>query len=414
VGSGISFFKAKTRAEVLADLAGFAPLPVEVVPLIESSGRVLAEDVIAPEDVPGFDRSTMDGFAVRAAETFGAGEGSPALFEVAGEVPMGAQPTEDLSPGRAVRIWTGGMLPPGADAVVMLEYSRELDDTTVELIRAVAPGENVIQRGDDVKVGSRLLPQGHRLRPQDVGLLAALGRVEVPVHRRPRVAVLSTGDEVVPVDVQPGPGQVRDVNAYTLASLAAKCGAESELLGLVGDDPEAIRRGVARGVAAADVVLVSGGSSVGRRDFTLDTFLSFDGAELLVHGVSVSPGKPTILVRLGRQSLWGLPGHVTSAMIVFDLFVRPLLARLSGGTADREAWRPRVLARLGRNLPSVPGREDFVRVRLEATADGPVAWPILGASGLLATMIRADGVIRVPLHDEGLMRDEVVEVTLFE
>ncbi len=414
MGSGISFFKVKTRAEVLADLEGFPPLPAEMVPLMESPGRVLAEEVIAPEDVPGFNRSTMDGFAVRAAETFGAGEGAPALFEVAGEVPMGAQPTEDLEPGRAVRIWTGGMLPRGADAVVMLEYSRELDDATVELIRAVAPGENVIQQGDDVQAGSRLLPRGHRLRPQDVGLLAALGRVEVPVHGRPRVAILSTGDEVVPVDVRPGPGQVRDVNAYTLASLAARCGAECELLGLVGDDPEAIRQGVARGVEAADVILVSGGSSVGRRDFTLKTFLSFDGAELVVHGVSISPGKPTILVRLGRRSLWGLPGHVTSAMIVFDLFVRPLLARLSGETADREAWRPRVLARLGRNLASVAGREDFVRVRLEESGDGPVAWPILGASGLLTTMIRADGVIRVPLHDEGLMRDEVVEVILFE
>ncbi|MBU1742115.1 MAG: molybdopterin molybdotransferase MoeA, partial [Proteobacteria bacterium] len=404
----ITFFKVKTGGQVLADVRSFPPLAAETVSLTRSLGRVLADDVIAPEDVPSFDRSTMDGFAVRASETFGAGDSGPALFDVVGEVPMGVEPTLSLGPGQAVRIWTGGMLPPGADAVVMLEYSRAIDESTVELTRAAAPGEHVIGRGDDVLAGAALLPRGRRLRPQDVGFLAALGLTDVSVRRRPRVAILSSGDEVVPVDHRPGPGQVRDVNSYTLSAQATRCGAEPVMLGLVGDDPEALRQGVARGIEAADVVLLSGGSSVGRRDFTLETFLSFPGAELLVHGVSISPGKPTILVRLGRRSLWGLPGHVTSAMIVFNLFVRPLLLGLSGESRGPDDLRPPVRARLSRNLPSVHGREDYVRVRLERTGDGFLARPILGASGLLSTMVKADGVIRVPLHDEGLMEGEEV------
>ena len=409
----LSFFRVKSVEDVLEEIGRFPALPAESVPLKKTLGRVLAKNVTSPEDVPSFDRSTMDGFAVKAADTFGAGESTPGLFEVKGEVPMGVEPVMSVGPGQTVRIWTGGMLPPGADAVVMLEYSRVLDDSTVELTKTVAPGQHVIRRGEDVPAGSKLLKAGRRIRPQDIGLLAAVGVQSVAITRRPRVAILSTGDEVVPAHKRPGPGQIRDVNSYTLVAQVTRCQATPIDLGLAGDDPDELRRTVARGIETADAVLVSGGSSVGRRDFTLDVFMSFAGAELLVHGVSVSPGKPTILVRLGDKSLWGLPGHVTSAMIVFDLFVRPLLARLSGET-PADYIRPPIKARLSRNLASVHGREDYVRVRLEPDGDALLAVPVLGASGLLTTMVKADGVIRIGLNDEGLMRGEEVEVFPFD
>jgi molybdopterin molybdotransferase len=406
--------KVKTPDEVLALLASFSPLSAETIPLDRVFGRVLAEDLIAPEDVPGFDRATRDGFAVRTAETNGAGPDSSVRLEIVGEVRMGAEAGGRLGPGQAVRIWTGGMLPSGADAVVMLEDSRQINESTMELTRAVASGQHVISRGDDVRAGSRLLPRGQRLRPQHVGLLAAMGLTQVPVHRRPRVAILSTGDEVVPVAGTPGPGQVRDVNAHVLAAQAARCQAEPISLGLVGDDRAALGRAVAQGLEEADVVLISGGTSVGRRDFTLKTLLSLPGAELLVHGVAISPGKQTILVRSGQKTLWGLPGPISGAMVVFDLFVRPLLARLSGEMVGAKGTGPTVMARLGGDLAPAAGRERFFQVRLERTGDGLMAWPIQRTAGPLSGLIQADGLIRVPAGDKGLRRDQEVEVLVFD
>ncbi len=295
----------------------------------------------------------------------------------------------------------------------MVEDARPVDASTVELTREAAPGEHVTHRGEDVAAGAVLLPRGRRLRAQDIGLLAALGLTDVAVHRRPRVAVLSTGDEIVPVDQPPGPGQVRDVNTYTLTALATRCGAEPVRLGLIGDDPAALRQAVARGIETADVVLVSGGTSVGRRDFTLQTLLSFPGAELLVHGVSISPGKVAILVRLGQRALWGLPGRISGGMVVFDLFIRPLLRRLSGETSPDDRACPALKARLGRDLASVPGRERIFQVRLERTDGGLLAWPIQRVSGPLTSLVEADGLIRVPPGEGGLDRDDEVEVHLF-
>jgi len=409
-----TFFKVKTVGEVLELIKRFRPLDPEEVPLSAALSRVLAEDLAADEDVPPFDRSTMDGFAVRAVDTFGATESLPALFTIIGEIMMGRIPDLTVGPGQTARIWTGGMMPPGADAVVPLEYARPVDQTMVELARPAAPYDHVIRAGEDVKSGQVLVPKGRRLRPQDLGLLAALGRERVRVVRRPRAAIISTGDEIVPVGARPRPGQIRDVNTYTLAAMIEEAHGRPIQLGLVKDDPDQLRAAAAEGLAQADTVIISGGSSVGVRDFTVDVFKSFAGSEILVHGVSVSPGKPTIMAQLGNQSLWGLPGHTVSAMITGNLFIRPLLTRLSGEMESGPAWGRTVGAVLTRNVPSVHGRQDYVRVRLEPdTQAGLLAHPILGKSGLISTMVKADGLICIGLNDEGLTKGAEVEVMLF-
>jgi molybdopterin molybdotransferase len=409
------FFKVKTVAEVLDLIGRFERLADEEVTLTAARGRVLAAPVRAGENVPSFDRVTMDGYAVRAQDTFGATESLPGLFSLVGEVAMGERPQGHIGPGQTMRIWTGGMLPEGADAVVMVEYARVVDQNTVELARAVAPYDHVIRPGEDVKEGEVLLKQGARLRPQDVGLLAALGMGRVVVTRVPRVAVISTGDEVVPIEDRPAPGQVRDINTYSLGALIESAHALPLHLGLVRDDPGELRAVVAKGLAQADTVILSGGSSVGVRDYTVEVFSSLPDSEILVHGVSVSPGKPTILARAGKKSLWGLPGHAVSAMIIFDLFLRPFIKRLCGEETGGERPGRFVEAVLVRNVASVHGREDYVRVRLERTGDGGLmAHPVLGKSGLISTMVKADGLIRIGLNSEGLVRGSRVRVDLFE
>ena len=409
----LEFFQLKTIEEVLALLERFPVLAAETVPLQQAWNRVLAADVAAPADVPEFDRACMDGYAVRARDTFGASPGSPAWLSISGEVAMGAVATQPLAPGQAQRLATGGMLPPGADAVVMVEYTQELGDQTIEVYRSVAPLENVVQRGEDVTAGTVLLRAGARLRPQDIGLLAALGVAAVPVRRRPRVAVLATGDEIIPITAAPQPGQMRDANSYALAAQIMACGGDPQPLGIIPDRLEAWQAAIETALAASDLILLSGGSSVGTRDLAVAAIRSFPDAEILVHGVAISPGKPTILATIGGKPLFGLPGHPVSALVIMDILVQPLLAQLLGLAGPEPPWRRRVTARLSRNLASAAGREEFVRVRLRLADDGLWADPILGKSGLISTMVKADGLVRIPLHTEGLEQGERVEVRLF-
>jgi molybdopterin molybdotransferase len=398
--------------QVLAQVGAFPPVATETVGLAEATGRVLAEEVRAGADLPGFARSTVDGYAVQAVSTFGAGEGSPALFTVVGSVAMGAAPAVAIGPSQAARIPTGGELPRGADSVVMLEHADHLDEETIEVFRSVAPGQHVIAPDEDYAEGSLVAASGCRLRPQDTGVLAAFGCPRVKVYRRPQVAILSTGDEIVPVEAAPGPGQVRDVNSFTLAGLVAAAGARPVLLGIVRDDFEALRAAAARALADCDMVLISGGSSVGTRDFTVEVISSFAEAEVLVHGISISPGKPTILARIGDRPFWGLPGHVVSTMIVFDRIVRPFLLHL-GGMRTPLNQEIRLPARLSRNLASAPGRTDFIRVKVIRGAQGIRAEPVLGKSGLINTMVTGDGVIEIGRDVEGLEAGAPVEVILF-
>jgi molybdopterin molybdotransferase len=386
----------------------------ETVALAEAAGRTLAADFCAPHDLPGFDRSAMDGYAVHARDTFGASESEPAYLELQGEVAMGQAPGFALQPKRCARIGTGGMLPRGADAVVMVEHTRDAEPTLVEISRPVAPGTHVLCASDDAATGELVLRAGQRLRPQDVGMLAAFGATAPLVRRRPRVAIVSTGDEVVPPEAALAPGQVRDVNAPVLATLAVDAGATPVPLGLVRDDVEGLRAAVARGLAEADVVLLSGGSSVGTRDLTAEVFLESPGAELLVHGVSVAPGKPFIWVRSGRRHLLGLPGHVTSCMIAFHLFAEPILERLHGREARAFSRFGRTTARLTRNIASSPGRTLFQRVRVSPGEHGLEAEPVPGRSGLLRSLVHANGLVMVALGHEGLETGAMVEVLLFQ
>lgn len=408
------FFKVKRPDEVFEIIHGFAPAGQETVSLEDALGRTLNQDLIASEDLPGFLRSTMDGYAVRAKDTFGASESLPALLRVSGEVLMGQSHGIEVEEGQAVKISTGGKLPAGADGVVMVEYCSLLDSETLEVSRAISPLENVIQPGDDFEQGSTVLKKGYRLRPQDLGVMAGLGVTEVSVFRKPRIAILSTGDEIVTIDTQPRPGEVRDINRYTLGAFCKRLGAVPLYLGLCPDEFQSMKRMVEKGVAQADTVWVSGGSSVGTRDLTLKVFETLPKFELLVHGISISPGKPTIIGRSGPQPMIGLPGHVASAMVVAEVFLTRLISRLSGQRDVTDKFRNQMEAQLSQNVESAPGREDYVRVKLIEKGDRLMAEPVFGKSGLISTLVEADGLIRVDMNTEGMYEGQTVRVMLFD
>ncbi len=406
-------FNVRTPPDALALL--LARLAVErqaeVLPTRDALDRVLAEDIAAPGDLPTFRRSTMDGFAVRAADTYGASEGLPAYLDVTGEVFMGQAPGLGLGLGECARIATGGMLPDGSDAVIMVEQTQEVGPRTIEALRPVAPGENVVQIGEDVRQGDPILPRGHALRPQDLGGLVALGVTRVRVAKKLRVGIVSGGDEVVDPEAVPSDGQIRDINSYTLAALVRRSGHEPCLAGVYPDQFEQLDRAARRAFADSDVLILSAGSSVSARDMTGQVVDGLGKPGVLVHGVSLRPGKPTILAVCEGKPVFGLPGNPVSCMVTYDLFVAPTLAHLSG--AD-ETPRRTIPARLQRNIASATGREDYVQVRLQRTDDGALeAVPVFGKSNLIFTLIRADGMVRVPLDLGGLNAGTLVDVVLF-
>jgi len=381
------------------------------VPLPEALGLRLAAGVHAGEDVPGFDRSTMDGFAVRATDTFGASESLPAYLDVTGEIFMGKDAGGKVGPGQAWKIPTGGMLPPGADAVVMLEYTEALDESTIGVTRPVGPGENVVRRGEDVPRGSLVLQAGHIIRPQDLGVLSAVGVAEVEVKSPPRVGIISTGDEVVPVDSLPGPGQVRDINSYALYGQVKACGGQPVLYGIVRDEFELLQEKLARAVNECQLVILSGGSSVGTRDVASKVIESLGDPGILFHGISIKPGKPTVGAVVKDCPVFGLPGHPVSAMVVFELLVAPLVRY---GEYRKNPLEFALRAKLTRNMRSAAGREDYIRVKLKESDKGELlAEPILGKSGLIATMVKAHGLAKIPAGKEGVEAGEYVGVKLF-
>ena len=405
----VEFFKVQNLQQVLALGAHFSALPAETVVLTESLGRILAQDVRAPENLPEFARATMDGYAVAAAATFGASESNPAYLDITGTVAMGRSPDFELGPGQCAKISTGGMLPKNSDAVVMVEHTEKLDDRTIEIYRSVAPGQHAIAVGEDFLKDSVILEAGKKLRPQEVGLFAAMGIETVPVFRKPVVGIISTGDEITPISQTPAPGQIRDINAYSLAAQVTKYGGLPRTYGICTDNARQLSDICTRAFSETDMVLISGGSSVGTRDFTISALTALPDAEVLVHGISISPGKPTILARVGQKPFWGLPGHVVSAMVVFEIVVRPFLNRITGWSGEKPV---QIQALLSRNLASHPGRTDFVRVRLRPSEKGLVAEPVLGKSGLINTMVFADGLIRIDENSEGLDQFTPVDVML--
>lgn len=385
---------------------------VERVSAYEALGRVTAEALHSPEALPAFRRATVDGFAVRAADTFGASDALPAYLTVAGEVLMGREARDAVPPAGAVLIHTGGMLPPDADGVVMVEHTQRFDERSIEVLRPVAPGENVLEMGEDVTQGALILPAGHTIQPQDIGALLALGlAADLPVRKRPLVSLFSTGDELIPPDAPAlRPGQIRDINSGTIQALCRRAGAEAQRNPLVSDAPDALLAALEAALPVADMLVVTAGSSVSARDLTAETFNRLGAPGVLVHGVAARPGKPTILAVVEGKPVIGLPGNPVSAMIMFMLFGVAAIAGLMG--ADAPAQR-RVPARLSANVPSAAGREDYVPARL-VEHDGELwAEPVFGKSNLIFTLVGAGGLLRVPLNATGLRQGAWGEVVLF-
>jgi len=373
--------------------------------------RVTAEEVRAPHDLPSFPRSAVDGFAVRARDTYGATEGLPALLSRAGEVPMGTAPMQPIQASQVVLVHTGGFVPAGADAVVMVENTHGVDAQSLEVSRAVAVGENVIQIGDDVRSGERLLAVGHRLRPQDLGALMAMGVTEIAVARPPGVAILSTGDEVIPPEASPAPGQIRDINSYSLSALCLRAGGTPVLCGIVRDEYELLLSAARRALDQSDMLVLSAGSSVSVRDLTSRVINALGKPGVLVHGISIKPGKPTIVGLCGTRPVFGLPGNPVSAMVLFDLLITPAIERHLGCTTPLP--QRVVAARLTRNVASAPGREDWIQGRLVERDGERWVEPLFGKSSLIFTMVRADGMFRIPLDRGGLEQGAWVDVRLY-
>ena len=386
--------------------------PTEYVGAREALGRVLAEDVRSPEELPAFRRSAVDGYAVRAADTFGASDTLPAYLRVVGEVRMGQAPDVDVQTGEAVLIHTGGMLPASADAVVMVEHTQPFAEGEIEVLRPVAPGEDVIQVGEDVARGAVILPAGHRVQPQDVGALLALGlAADIPVLRRPRVHIFSTGDELVPPDTPDlQVGQIRDINGGTVGALAIQAGAEAHLGGIIRDDAEALYAALSAALPEADMLVVTAGSSVSVRDMTAATIDRLGTPGVLVHGIATRPGKPVILAAVDGKPVIGLPGNPVSAFVAFTNFGVPTIARLLGAELPRQA---KVRARAAQNIPSTAGREDYVPVHLREREGELWAEPVFGKSNLIFTLVGADGLLQVPLNTTGLRQGAWADVTLF-
>jgi len=403
------FFKVTDLEKVLEYVCLFQTVETERISLQDTPGRILAEDIISDIDLPGFSRSTMDGYAVRASSTFGASEENPAYLNIVGSIAMGESPSFSVEQGEAARISTGGMLPKGADSVVMIEHTEILDEKTIEAYKSAAPGQNVIEKGEDFTEGNVVLHAGQKIRPQETGLLAAFGKEKVKVFKRPVIGIISTGDEVVPVAEKPHPGQIRDVNTFSLSGQVIEAGGIPLIFGIVKDDYKNLLACCREALLQSDMVLISGGSSVGTRDFTIEVLSALPDSEIIVHGISISPGKPTILARSVKKPVWGLPGHVVSAMIVFAAVVKPFIEKISGFSPEQKN-RVSFFARLSRNVSSAHGRTDYIRVRLIEKEGVLWAEPILGKSGLINTMIKADGLIEIGKNMEGLEKGTEVRV----
>ena len=398
------FLKVVPVSEAITTVRRIAPAPEqETVPLGMASGRVLAADVRSDTDIPGFDRSVVDGYAVRAADTIGASDAIPAILLMKGRVEMGHLPQSAIRPGECIYVPTGGVLPAGADAMVMVENT-ELAGDEVLMKKPVAFGENVLLHNEDFSKSDIVLGFGRRLSAQDMGVLAAAGCSVVPVYKKPVIGVVSTGNELVPVTEVPRAGQVRDSNSFMVGAFLEEHGCTPLHYGIVGDDRTVLRTALKKAAGECDAILLSGGSSKDDRDMAAS--LIGELGEVIVHGIAIAPGKPTIIGRAVNTPVVGLPGHPASAFVVLVAIVSHLLDTMAG---DRDPKTRTVPARLDRNVPSQKGREDYVRVGVRES----IATPLFGKSGLLNTLVKSNGVIRIPAECEGLETGAMVEVLMW-
>jgi molybdopterin molybdotransferase len=417
------FFGSKQLQNILSR---FSPLETEAIPLSAGLGRVLADsDMPAGENLPAFARSTMDGFAVRTEDTLNCTESEPILLNIIGETITGSPGTAyTLNSNQAVKIWTGGKLPAKSDGVVMVERTRMLDDTTVEIFRPLVTGENIVRAGEDFTPGTIIFPAnktGERkrnLRPIDLGVLAGLGKTELKVHRRVKVGIISTGDELVPPDQHSiESGKIRDINATTLSGLIQEAGAVPTSYAIVKDNPEQILDTCEQVLQERDILIISGGSSDGKRDFTRQVFENIKGCQLLHGGKNGGKRKPTLLAIKGKQAILGLPGHPASIVIIFYLFVRPLIRKLSG--LPPNIGLPEIAATISQPISSTPGQKEFIRVSISWDKDKggnkkiPVATPVYGKSALLRPLMRVDGLLVIDRETDKLESNAIAKVILF-
>lgn len=387
-------------------------LQPEEIQITDALGRTLAEDVKAEMDVPNFDRSAMDGYAVKSDDTFGASTTNPIVIDVIGTSKIGHVPSIGVGRLQAARIATGAPLPKGADSVVMLEYTEMIGEDKIEIYRPTTPGYNVSQRGEDVKRDERVLRKGTILQPQDIGILAAIGMVRVKVVRKPRVAILSTGNELIEPGEKVDIGKTVDANRFVLISSVKDLGGEPLNLGIAKDEVKEIRSKISKVLATTDLVLVIGGTSVGEGDLVPEVVNSLGKPGIIVHGISMRPGKPTALAAVAGKPVILLPGHPVAAMISFSTFVKKIIERMLGTTIVKTRGQV-ISARMTRRVPSSPGIRDFVRVILEKTDMGYVAKPVrTKGAGIISSMVRANGLVVITEEREGVEEGEEVEVTL--
>lgn len=385
-------------------------MKTEYVYISHATGRVLAENITATSAVPGFRKSTIDGYAVKARDTQGITDSIPGFFQITGEVKIGTPAVKRLKSGECMYVPTGGMIPDGADAVVMIEYAENLTNEQVALYDSVSPGRNIISEGEDIKKGEILLKAGKLIRPQESGALAACGYANVKVFAKPTITIISTGNELVDITTEPAAGQIRDINTYTIEAQCRTAGIEVVKKAVLKDEEALLKRMIKKTMEYSDIVVTSGGSSQGKQDFTADVIDSISSPGVFTHGIALKPGKPTIIAfdEKTETVLMGLPGHPAAAMIVFELLVMWLIRKKMGMSE-----KIKIIANMESNVAAGAGRATCQMVELRKTARGYSAKPILGKSGLITTLTRSYGYTIIEHNKEGLKEGEQVPVTPF-
>ena len=382
--------------------------PTVNVNTVDSISRTISKPIKSSSNLPNFERSTMDGYAVRASDTYGASQSQPSYLHVVSEIKMGSTPNTRLNTGEASRIFTGGMIPESADAVVMVEYTELIDQSLIEIIKPVAPGENIIQIGEDIKENDIIFEVGHKIRPQDIGGLLALGITQIPVFQPPKIGVISTGDELIDPKTEPIKGQVRDINSYTISSLIQKHGGEPIIFGINKDEFEIQFETAKKALSKCSIVVISAGSSTSSRDLTSKVISNLGKPGILMHGLAHKPGKPSIIGSARDKLIFGLHGNPVSAMIIFQLLVKKAINNILRRT--QEIINPSK-AILTTDIPSINGREEHVPVKLFNSQSGTLmAQPVFGKSNLIYTLIRSDGIVVVPINKSGVYSGDLVDV----
>lgn len=381
---------------------------IEEIDILESLNRVLGVDIYSTIDVPEFNRSTVDGYAIKVVDSHGANDSIPSILNIIGEVKMGEIAKQSIKSGEAMYVPTGGMIPDGADGMIMIEHTEKMDENTLLIYKPISQGENIVFKGDDIKKDALALKKGRKINPEVIGVLAALGIGRVKVFKKPRFYIISTGDEIIDIDEELKIGKIRDINSYALYGLIQNIGGEVVEKVIIKDDYNLLRNEVEKALDKSDIVLISGGSSVGTKDYTHKVIDSFQGKGVFVHGVSIKPGKPTIMGEGNGKLIFGLPGHPVSSIIVFKTFLEDFIKE----KLSIESITPRVKAIMDFNFPSAPGRTTFQTVKLKEEKEIFYATPSFGKSGMITLLSESQGYIIIEAHEEGINKGVEREVYL--